>query len=76
MAWISRSPVSAEEFGLLEDGGGGLLLPVGWVAVVAEDTLDHDADFGADGFAFGPVDSDAVANGLNCPASILNCRQI
>jgi hypothetical protein len=60
---ISSGPVGAEQLGLFEDGVSRLLLLVGRVAVFAENALDCDADFGADGFALGPVDGDVVANG-------------
>ena len=50
---------------MLEDGGGGLLLLVGWVAVLAEDALDHDPNLRADSFAFRPINRHAVADGLD-----------
>ncbi len=58
-------PVGAEEFGLLEDGLGGFFLFVGRVAVFAEDALDGDPDFCADGFALCPINGDGVADALD-----------
>jgi hypothetical protein len=48
----------------LEDGLGGGLLEVGWVAVLAEDAFDDDAHFGADAFFDGPVDGGVAADGF------------
>ena len=46
-------PVAAEKLGLFEDGLGGLFLLVGWIAVLAEDALDHSAELGLDALLRG-----------------------
>jgi hypothetical protein len=41
------------------------LLPVGWVAVLAEDALYQDAELGADVLPQGPVDRHVVPHRLH-----------
>ena len=48
-------PAVREEVGLFKDGGGGLLLLVWGVAVLAEGAFDDDAKLGAGGFSEVPV---------------------
>ena len=48
---LGGGPVLGEDFGLFEDGLGGLFLFVGWVAVPAEDATDEAAEVGSDVFA-------------------------
>ncbi len=51
--------------GLLEDEVRRSFLLIGRVAVVAEDPFHFDTDARADRFTLGPVDGDAVADGLD-----------
>src|SRR5436853_627956 len=62
LANCRQSPFVAEKLGLFEDGLGGDFLLVRWIAVLAEDPLDQDAQLGADVFADRPVDRDVLAN--------------
>ena len=55
----------ADEFGLLQDEGGGGFLFIGWVTIFFQDAFDGDADTGAGGFPNGPVNGDVFANGLD-----------
>src|SRR6059058_5504320 len=59
------SPISAKQLGLLKNGLRCLLLFVRGITVLTQDTFYSDADFGAHGFALGPVNRDAVADGLD-----------
>src|ERR1035438_3506013 len=60
-----RRPIGAEHFGLLQDGLRGFLLLVGRLAVLAQDSLDENADFGAYGFLRRPsVDSSTVDSAI------------
>ena len=49
---------------MLDDSGDGLFLEIGWVAVFAEEALDHGPEAGAGLFADGPVDAGVLADGL------------
>jgi hypothetical protein len=51
----SGCPILAEEFGLLENCLGRLLLLVGRIAILSENAFDHCAQLGADAFFDGPI---------------------
>ncbi len=57
--------VAAEEFGLFEDGLGGLFLFVWRVAVFSEDAFDHGAELGLNALFLRPVDGSVFADGVD-----------
>jgi hypothetical protein len=57
--------LACQQFRLLEDGGCGLLLLVGRISVLAEDTFDQDAQLRSNVLADGSVDGDVPAYGLD-----------
>jgi hypothetical protein len=56
-------PVTKENVSLLHNTLGGAGLFVGRVAVAAKNAFDQHSHLGADVFAVGPVDGDAVSHG-------------
>src|ERR1700674_1555375 len=61
--WLC-GPVFAQPFCLLQDCLGCFLLFVWWVTVLAEDALDHCAEFGANALLCGPVNGHIPPNGF------------